>query len=67
MKNGKPLALNINSLVAINPSLFYELMPNYYCPQVSNCWDQHLITKDECLICCPTIQCFVFNEKRFCE
>ncbi|CEL12015.1 hypothetical protein ASPCAL15108 [Aspergillus calidoustus] len=67
MKNGKPLASNINSLVAINPALFYEIMPKYYCPRVSNCWDQHLITEDECLICCPTVQCFVFNEKRFLE
>jgi hypothetical protein len=95
MKNGKPLALNIDSRVAIDAALFREMMPNYRRPRVSDCWedlsiirgislkeeerreelekfkangkDQHSITEDECLICCPTVRCFSFTDKIFGE
>ncbi|CEL09514.1 hypothetical protein ASPCAL12649 [Aspergillus calidoustus] len=95
MKNGKPLALNIDSRVAIDAALFREMMPNYRRPRVSDCWedlsiirgislkeeerreelekfkangkDQHSITDDECLICCPTVRCFSFTDKIFVE
>ncbi|KAL2783988.1 P-loop containing nucleoside triphosphate hydrolase protein [Aspergillus keveii] len=95
MKNGKPLALNIDSRVAIDAALFREMMPNYRRPRVSDCWedlsiirgislkeeerreelekfkangkDQHSITEDECLICCPTVRCFSFTDKIFAE
>ncbi|KAL4923408.1 ATP-binding protein [Aspergillus undulatus] len=95
MKDGKPLALNIDSRVAIDASLFREMMPNYRRPRVSDCWeapsithglslreeerreeleefkgngkDQRSITEKECLICCPTVRCFSFNEKIFLE
>ncbi|KAL4759751.1 ATP-binding protein [Aspergillus foveolatus] len=43
MKNGKPLALNINSRVAIDAALFREMMPNYRRPRVSDCWEEHSI------------------------
>jgi hypothetical protein len=29
--------------------------------------DQYSITDDEYLICCPTVRCFSFSEKVFCE
>ncbi|KAL4864847.1 hypothetical protein BDV12DRAFT_200664 [Aspergillus spectabilis] len=43
MKNGKPVALNINSRVAINAALFCEMEPNYRRPRVSDCWEDRSI------------------------
>ncbi|KAL4780120.1 hypothetical protein BJX76DRAFT_361128 [Aspergillus varians] len=39
MKNGKPVALNIDSRVAIDAALFCEMSPNYRRPRVSDCWE----------------------------
>ncbi|RAL09439.1 ATP-binding protein, partial [Aspergillus homomorphus CBS 101889] len=41
MKDGKPLALNIDSRVAVDAALFREMMPNYRRPRVSDCWEDH--------------------------
>lgn len=43
MKNGKPLALNIDSRVAIDAALFREMEPNYRRPRVSDCWEDPTI------------------------
>ena len=93
MKNGKPVALNIDSRVAVDAALFHAMEPNYRRPRVSDCWedrstsytifgeehrqepgkledtrnDEDPMTNDEFLICCPTVRCFSFNEKLFCE
>ncbi|KAL4935377.1 hypothetical protein BDV06DRAFT_217475 [Aspergillus oleicola] len=45
MKNGKPLALNIDSRVAVNAALFHEIIPNYHRPRVSDCWEDTLIIR----------------------
>jgi hypothetical protein len=39
MEKGKPQARNIDSVVAIDASLFREMEPNYLRPCVSDCWE----------------------------
>ncbi|OKL55252.1 hypothetical protein UA08_09481 [Talaromyces atroroseus] len=39
MERGKPQAVNIDSVVAVDASLFREMEPNYHRPCVSDCWE----------------------------